>query len=541
MPSLKRRIVFTSVVSIIAAVFGTLLGYLLASALMVRATQNRLDQYAGRLVADGEASSAELRTVLNAVGASQNPMCSEAEIGYFRALIFESDYLKDVGRMRNGKIECSAVLGRQANTLVQAERDFTQQDGTEIYRHLEPYKKSDLTPITLALDGSYVVFTPMTRMHLESAPMHYFETVTDAPTQKTGRLLGEWPDAKPLVSTAEGEIRQGDSFYVTRCSIRYFNCVTAYTSLPEVLSANHNKFTGCIVLGGVFGTLIGFAVSLLYRRNKNLEQQLLRAIRRDKLSLAYQPIVDLTSRQIVGAEALVRWKDEEGVAVGPDVFVKIAEERGFVGKITELVIRRAMREFGETLRANPDFHLSINVAASDLGDARFLPMLDQALKRAGVAPRSLSIELTEGSTARRGGAVETIRLLRQRGHSVHLDDFGTGYSSLAYLHELSVDAIKIDRAFTQAIGTGSAIMATLPQILVMAEALNLKVIAEGVETSAQAEYFAASERGILAQGWYFGRPVPARELLARLAEPQRTTVAGEDAGLVEGEGVISAA
>jgi sensor c-di-GMP phosphodiesterase-like protein len=528
MPSLKRRIFYTSVFSIFAAVCGTLAGYLLASALTVKATQNRLDQYAGRLMADGEASSAELRTVLNAVGASQNPACSDAEIGYFRKLILESDYLKDVGRMRDGKIECSAVLGRQVNAIAQAQPDFTQQDGTEIYKHLGPYKDSDLTPITLGLGDSYVVFSPLTRMHLESRPMHYVETVTDAPTQKAGRLLGEWSDANPLPSNGEGEFRFGDSLYVTRCSIRYFNCITAYTSLPEVLSANRDKFTACIVLGGVFGGLFGFAVSLLYRRNKNVEQQLIRAIRRDKLFLAYQPIVDLASRQIVGAEALVRWKDEEGIAVGPDVFVRIAEDRGFVGKITELVIRHAMREFAETLRADPGFHLSINVAASDLGDAKFLPMLDGALKRAGVGPRSVSIELTEGSTARRGGAIETIRLLRQRGHAVHLDDFGTGYSSLAYLHELSVDAIKIDRAFTQAIGTGSAIMATLPQILTMAEALNLKVIAEGVETSEQAEYFAATERGILAQGWYFGRPVPARELLARLAEQERMPVVREE-------------
>jgi len=104
------------------------------------------------------------------------------------------------------------------------------------------------------------------------------------------------------------------------------------------------------------------------------------------------------------------------------------------------------------------------------------------------------------------------------GHSVHIDDFGTGYSSLSYLHDLSVDAIKIDKSFTQAVGTDSVILAILPQILAMAEALSLDVIVEGVETAEQARYFAACPRAILAQGWHFGRPTLAESFHRLLAE-----------------------
>jgi sensor c-di-GMP phosphodiesterase-like protein len=210
------------------------------------------------------------------------------------------------------------------------------------------------------------------------------------------------------------------------------------------------------------------------------------------------------------------------------VFVRIAEERGFVGEITQLVLRHAIREFGETLRNQPSFRLSINVAAADLVDPAFLPMLDQVLKKAAVPATSLAIEITEGSTARREGAIETIRSLRQRGHSVHIDDFGTGYSSLAYLHELSVDAIKIDRSFTQAIGTDAVMVGILPQILSMAEALNLEVIAEGIETSIQAEYFATADRGVVAQGWLFGRPAPADAFLKLLVEDAKKSLALTD-------------
>jgi sensor c-di-GMP phosphodiesterase-like protein len=255
-----------------------------------------------------------------------------------------------------------------------------------------------------------------------------------------------------------------------------------------------------------------------------MEQQLRRAIRRDELQLVYQPIVDLATRRIVAAEALARWTDEDDFSVPPDVFIKIAEERGIVAEITRLVARHALRDFAETFRAHPDFRVSINVAASDLGDPSFLPMIEHSLQEAGVFPQCLTIEITESSTARYQLAVEAIHQLRRRGHSVHIDDFGTGYSSLSYLHDLSVDAIKIDRSFTQAIGTQAVTVAILPQILTMAEALNLQVIVEGIETDLQANYFAGQAQSIFGQGWLFGRPVTAEQFNRLLAEDREKVV-----------------
>ena len=196
--------------------------------------------------------------------------------------------------------------------------------------------------------------------------------------------------------------------------------------------------------------------------------------------------MDLATGRIVEAEALVRWTDEYKNAVGPDVFIKIAEERGFVGQITKLVLRHALRDFGPTLRARSTFRVNVNIAASDLADSDFLPMVEHALADAEVSPRNLGIEITESYTARQQVARNTILRLRRKGHYVAIDDFGTGYSSLAYLHDLSVDAIKIDKAFTKAIGTDAVTVSILPQILTMAETLKLRVVVEGIETKAQA-------------------------------------------------------
>lgn len=520
MPILKQHFFPILAAMILMAACGTFVGYQLVDLLAIRATESRLDRYASRILTDGEATSTELRTVLDAVSASRHSTCSNAEIDYFRTLIFAPEYLKDAGRMRNGTIECSAALGQPAQPGAQSTPDFTQQDGSTLYRDLVPYRSNGLTTITLQRGDAFVVFTPLTRLPVEPAPMHYTETVTDAPTQTHGRLFGELFEANARILTTEGRTRIGDNLYSTRCSSRYFNCVTTYTSIAEVMKANRAKVIAFVGLFRLLGGLTGLGLALLYYRYKSVEHQLRRAIRRDELFLAYQPIVQLQSRRITGAEALVRWTNKQGVDVSPEVFVKIAEEHGFVGEITRLVVRHALRDFGETLRSHSGFRLSINAAAADLADPGFLPMLNRSLDAAAVPAQSLAIEITERSTVMRKEAIETIRGLRDKGYSVHIDDFGTGYSSLSYLHDLSVDAIKIDKAFTQAIGTGSAIVGIVPQILAMAEALKLQVTVEGIETDGQAGYFESATQPILAQGWLFGRPVPAADFTRLLAEDE---------------------
>lgn len=493
----------------------------MARYIAVRTSESRLDRYASRLLLDQESTFAALRKVMAAVDASKYRPCSSADIAYFRTLIFASDYLKDAGRMRDGKIECSAALGRPSQPSEQSTPDFTLQDGSALYRNLAAYQKNGLATITLQRGGSFVVFTPLSLMHLEAAPMHYSETVADATAHSHERLLGESLHVRAPILTSEGRVLLGDNLYATRCSTRFFFCITAYTSIPEVMEANRTRYIGLTALFRVFGGLAGLGLSLLYYRYQRIEQQLRRAVLRDELSLAYQPIVQLESGRIRGAEALARWTNKKGIAVSPDVFIKIAEEHGFVDAITRLVVQQALRDFGETLRIHPWFRLSINATAADLSNPQFLPMLDRSLQEAGVPARSLAIEITESSTVMRGAAIETIHNLRERGYSIHIDDFGTGYSSLSYLHELSVDAIKIDKAFTQTIGTGSVMVAILPQILAMAEAFKLEVIVEGIETEQQARYFDAFALPLLAQGWLFGYPVPAEEFQRLLAGEQK--------------------
>lgn len=497
---------------------GTLGGNWFGVAIVIGQSESRLDQYATRILSSGDASTAESRKVLAKLNASPFPVCSNAEIAYFRQLVYQSQFLKGAGRIRNGRIACSTTFGRGDLSNIPLRPDFTQSDGTLVYRNLAPFRIGDSTVITVQLGDSFIVYSPFTAKALVSPMVHYTVTDLDSQTHQMGRLLGETPELDEGTLTSTGTARRGGTIYATRCAPDNAVCTTTYMSVPEAFRTNRIESVGFTVLSGLTGALVGFFCFLIHRRKKGLHYQLQKAIRRDALGVVYQPIVDLASGRIVEAEALARWTDEDHLAVNPDVFIKVAEEHGFVGSITKLVVRRVLRDFGSTMREFPGFRVNVNIAAADLADPRFLPMLEESLDQARVPAQSLGIEITESYTARQEVAKETIFHLRQRGHVVHIDDFGTGYSSLAYLHDLAVDAIKIDKAFTRAIGTEAVTISILPQILNMADVLKLRVIVEGIETAEQATYFASSSPTIYAQGWLFGRPVTAEQFRRRLRE-----------------------
>jgi len=503
----KQRVLITIAVTAIALFIGAGTGYLMGRVLALRLAKAKLARDAEYIVRQGDAFSDESRAMLATLNASQYAFCSEAEIAYFRKLLFTSKYIRDAGRMRNGTLACSATINRAELPAEQFKPDISQPDSTLIFGSLPPFRTGKQQGILVELGDSYVVYAPNMVEDRYGMSSHVLisSTGTFSPQYGENRNGLSKQDAK--IFTMNGSFRVKDNLYATRCSVRYFRCASTYLSIPEVMAADRVNQTLGAGLGGLIGALCGLFSSLLYRRNRSIDHQLRRAISRDKVYLAYQPIIDLASKRIVGAEALARWTDEEGFAVGPDVFVCIAEKYGFIGELTRLVVRRALRDFAETLKEHPDFRLSINVAAADLSDPAFLPMLEDALAWSGVRAESLAIEITESSTARHEVAREAILCLRRRGHSVHVDDFGTGYSSLSYLHDLSIDTIKIDRSFTQAIGTQAVTVGILPQILAMAAVLKLNVIVEGIETIQQASYFTGAGRPILAQGWLFGRPL----------------------------------
>jgi sensor c-di-GMP phosphodiesterase-like protein len=495
---------------VLIGTLGMAAGCLLGLAITLRVAEVNLGKSATIALAEADASSAEARTLLNTMNALQNSYCSDADIAVMRSLVLGAEFLKAAGHMHDGKIDCSSTLGRLDQPLQLAPPDFVQSDGTIVYKNFANLRIGGVSVYGLLEGNSYVIFSPF----LANRRSHFSIVSIDDPNWQAGLEPGLSQVTNKALFTRDGKGLLGETLYATRCSPRYFNCVTHSITIPEAIDGNRVQIRGYMILGG----LLGLLVALAYRHSRGMEQQLRRAIRLDHLRVVYQPVVELNTGRIIGAEALARWTDEDGLVIGPDVFVKIAEEHGFVGELTTLVLRHTVRDFAKTFRANPDFRVNVNVTATDLSNPAFPPMLEKMLQRAGVQPCQIGIEITESSSARQQTSVEAIVLLRRRGHKIYIDDFGTGYSSLSYLHDLSIDSIKVDKAFTQAIGTEAVTVGILPQILAMADALNLQVVVEGVETAQQVAFFTSEHRSVQAQGWYFGYPFPAEEFHRILKE-----------------------
>jgi diguanylate cyclase (GGDEF)-like protein/PAS domain S-box-containing protein len=253
-----------------------------------------------------------------------------------------------------------------------------------------------------------------------------------------------------------------------------------------------------------------------------LESDLRQAIELEHLALAYQPIVDLRDGTIVAVEALARWHHRERGDVPPGVFIPSAEESGLILPLGAWVLRRACLDLA-ALRAlggpAAGLRMNVNLSPRQLGDRSIVDKVLDALRDAGVPPEALDIEITESLVLDAGEeGLGYLRMLRAAGCGVSFDDFGTGFSSLGNLRSLPIDELKIDLSFVSAMMDGPVEAAIVEAVVRLGAALDLAVVAEGVEDAATAERLV--ELGCpFAQGFYFGRPMPVEALAARLAEP----------------------
>jgi sensor c-di-GMP phosphodiesterase-like protein len=496
-------------------VLGAVTGFLLGCAIAIPLAESHLKTYLERVAVQDDASLTDARALLETMQHSASPACSETELSNLRDLVFHSDYLKDAGRIQRGKIECSASAGRPARSIGDFKAGQAQAGGTVLDGNLTPIRDESLKRTGIQRGNAFVVFSshlpePDSRLPLRLTIYPYQEQAGTTATSSAGS-----PETSSDQAADEVE-RRGDTIVASHCSTVMSRCVLASVGVDDARRGELLVISSTTLAGGIAGVFIGIALCSLHRRSLAPDRQLKNAVARDQLQLAYQPIVNLASGEISGAEALARWTRPDGVSVGPSEFIKMAEDNGFMGSITNLVLRRALKEFGEVFKKLPEFRLNVNVAASDLMDPKFLPMIEAVVQEYHVRPSSLTLEVTETSAANQEDALESIRLLRRMGFGISIDDFGTGYSNLSYLLYLSVDSIKIDKAFTRAIGTDAVTVGILPQIIAMARTMNLAVVVEGIESPTQADYFSTDNLKIFGQGWLYGRPMPAGEFFSLL-------------------------
>jgi sensor c-di-GMP phosphodiesterase-like protein len=491
-------------------VVGTALAYSVARIIRIREVHGELRAYAERLVRIVDRVGEEDKRAFDSVLHDNLAFCSDQELAFMRDFVFHSPYIRDIGRVKDGHLYCTTGVGRLPAPVATAAPDITSGD-LKLYFRRPTLISTSTTGFIVELDCVSLVLNPDTIQNLDEPPRFYIALFYDRGSHRMTQTYGP-----PLPLTTDEVlagtlVEQNGILYQPRCSQISMVCQVAAQSRNTILAPHGLLFISFLIGGGLLGLAFSVILILFYRERHSVERQLRRAIRNGGIDLVYQPVVQLESESVVGAEAMVRWKNDAGEEVKPETFIALAEEKGFVGEITQFVLLKSVQELADLL-ADGHFKLTINIASADLSDPGFFSQLRHVVTISHVPPSAIGLELTERSTADQNVAIHAISELKTAGHSVYIDDFGTGYSSLSYLHNLAIDAIKIDRNFTQTIGTDAVTASVVPQILSMAAELNLMVVVEGIETSEQAEYFRKAGAGILGQGWFFGRPVPAPEL-----------------------------
>jgi diguanylate cyclase (GGDEF)-like protein len=250
------------------------------------------------------------------------------------------------------------------------------------------------------------------------------------------------------------------------------------------------------------------------RQFGNVEQCLRNADLESEMSLHFQPIFDVEHGKPVGFEALARWENSKLGRVPPDIFVRVAERTDLISKLTQTLLRKAL---ACATTWPSDIGISFNLSVRDLASDEAILAIMTIIENSGVAPKRIDLEVTETALMRDfDQSSKSLRMLKALGVGISLDDFGTGYSSLSYVHRLPIDKIKIDRSFIQEVETQASCRAIIKTVIDLCRNLKLTCVAEGMEADGQA-CILRSLGCTMMQGYLFGVPMPAREVMDFLA------------------------
>ncbi|OOW85824.1 hypothetical protein Xclt_05220 [Xanthomonas axonopodis pv. clitoriae] len=516
----QRIISVTVLLVLLSATLPIGLSYYVAWRLALAREEGRLSQLAALSIRRTETAFDEAHGILLSMAASRLPPCSPAHLAQMRALVLTSHYIVELGRFQQGRLSCTS-WGQLRNTIPQRTADFVVKRGISVTTRLLPLANPQRPLMALQLGEYNVLINPDTLADINIPPGLQLaigtpdgQILSSTGTAAEHLLIDPTAKREPgdlmLSQVLFGRDRRGDWSAVVTEPVAY---------LRGPLAAARWQL---VPVGIAMALLLVGAVLWVSRRRLSPLARLGIAVQRGEFIVHYQPIIALDSGACVGAEALVRWQQPDGVLVPPDAFIPLAEQSGLILPITDLVVAEVLRELGPTLAADAALHVAINVSADDIKSGRVQGVLAQALRGTGVDSGQLWVEATERSLMDIDAARTTITHLRGAGHTVSIDDFGTGYSSLQYLQGLPLDALKIDKSFVDTIGTHSATSAVTAHIIEMAKTLRLRTIAEGVERQEQLDYLRA--HGVdLAQGWLFSRALPATGFIAYHAQARSAT------------------
>ena len=469
--------------------------------------------------------SAQMRLGLANVTQAPRPApCSPAGIERMRRTLLQLELLVDIGYVRDDVLICSAFgrheipIGKPSyrsllGYLIRQPLRLPDAEGIALVATTDP-----ATGITLIAHASNALnIIPPDQPWAISVVGH---GKTDVVLAQRGEFQRRW--SQQAIHGHNGSFADDDHLVSWGHSTK--GAYTVFVAQPRTIweRAWATASLKLGTLGLAIGILLLLAVLRIARTHIPIRSLLKRAIHDNQLQLEYQPIIELASGRWIGAEALLRWHRPNGETISPAIFIPIAEKFGMMPLIRERVIALFEKDAPTLLACAPGFHIALNFCAADFHAPSPLPArLEAALQRIQAKPENLHVELTETVFTDADTARATIEALQASGIGVAIDDFGTGYSSLSHLSRMKFDYLKIDKSFIDTIGTDAITSQIVNTIIDMAKSLDIRMIAEGVETQDQADYLAA--QGVeYAQGWLYAKALPLKAFLRQFPGPPST-------------------
>jgi len=475
---------------------------------------------AGRALTQTERTGDQLAAGAKAFNALPSAAsCSDEGLSLLRKIDLGSTLLQAAGHVTSANVmDCSSV--GDLNAVALGPPQIVTPTGVRMWTDVKML--GDSRQYLAVAQGSFVgiVHKALALEFVDPVPglaVAAFNRSTRKPIFERGALDKRWLSTDKASAVYS---RRGDYVVVALNSKRYDVGAVAAMSRPYLASITDQETKTVVSFGALAGALLAALVIVIARARMSMPAMIRAALRAREFHLVYQPVVDLSTGQTIGAEALIRWRRPDGSIIPPDHFIGIAEQAGVIRLITKRVLELLGGDVREVLRLAPDFHFAVNFSAADILADEFPNSLAHFCRSAGLPAGQLVVEATECSFIDATRATKVLRSIRGDGVQVAIDDFGTGYSNLGYLARLEVDLLKIDKLFIDEVGTGSAGCEVAERVISMAKALNLKIVAEGVETATQGSRLV--QLGVdFAQGYHFARPLTLDDLLQRLRAERR--------------------
>jgi sensor c-di-GMP phosphodiesterase-like protein len=483
--------------------------------------KSRVQNHASLLVRRSEEAEIQLNEAKSLLNAVHYTPCSDDEVALMQQLAVTSNYIQAIGRVSDNQLTCSSL--RSSAPIDIGPANLITENGAEERFNVWIFKAQTHPLLVISENGlAFIVDSTLMEDLPNTGPgitVGFFvpsQRQPDLITTANGRIPTSWLRTIHK-GTSTTFLDDGYVVSVVRARQADIAAVAAYPSI--YIGQQLQPFALIYIpLGLVCACVFAWAVTRISRIRLSLPSALRRAARHKEFYVEYQPIINLETLRFVGAEALVRWR-RSGKVVRPDEFIPAAEESGVITLITDCVAKMVAADLPQMLAVDPDFHVAINLSGPDFLTTDTVSMLKNVLVTSRARPCNLHVEATERCFLQADHSRWMIALIRSMGMPVAIDDFGTGYSSLSCLQTLGLDALKIDKAFVETIGTDGATSQVVPLIIEMAHSLELMMTAEGIESPAQVEFL--RKRGVcFAQGWLFGKPMNLASLSASLSKPR---------------------